>query len=90
MRKQLLISMITIAGAMPAWADPPKIEVQKHTTENSKTTTATTPITKDISIGVQGQTTYTKPGKGPDGPEPGNQVGSSQKSSGAIIIQKKF
>ncbi len=90
MRYYLSVLMGLVFATTLAHADPPKLEVQKSQTETSKTTTVTTPVGKDWHVGVEGSTKYTMPSKGPDGPEPGHQVGSSQNSSGAVIIQKRF
>ena len=90
MKKIFLVSAALFGLSAPVSADPPKYEVQKSHTETSKTTTVTTPAGKDWHAGVEGTTKYTQPSKGPDGPEPGHQAGSSQNSSGTIIIQKRF
>lgn len=45
------------------------------------TTTTSIPVAKDVNVGVTTTTTYDLPGKGPNGPVPGSQSGSSTETT---------
>jgi hypothetical protein len=67
------------------------VDKQQRTYGDSaqSSTTVSTPVSKNVSVGVNATTTYDKPSKGADGPAPGNQVGSSTNTTvgPAIIIR---
>ena len=86
----LFVSSLSIAAAVAQT----KIESTSSTTTAGSTTktssTVSTPVTSNVSVGVTSTTTYDQPGKGADGPIPGNQRGSSTNTTTGPSVTIKY
>ena len=89
----IIVSTSLIVGHINMVSAAPKIERSSstHSAGDTVRTTSTvsTPVSRDVSIGVTSTNTFDKPGRGADGPIPGNQRGSNNSTSvGPTIIYR--
>jgi hypothetical protein len=92
MKQQILGLIVAVAASIVCAQSKPTNSTQTTNAGDTTkvTSTASIPVSKNVDVGVTSTTTYDQPGKGPNGPIPGNKSGSSTSTTTGPSVTIKY